>query len=41
MAQPGGVGHSAGYAIALSVCEVGTLLTHNGTDALSNICVTE
>ena len=41
MTQSGGVGHTAGYARALSVCEVATLLTHNGTDAVSNLYVTE
>ena len=29
-AQPGWVGHTAGYAESFPVCEVGTLLTHDG-----------
>ena len=40
-AQPGGDGHTAEYARALPVCEVGTLLTHHGTEAVLNLCVTE
>ena len=30
---------TTGYARALYVCEEGTLLTHDGTDAVSNFCV--
>ena len=40
-AQPGGVGYVTGDARALPVCEVGTLLTHDGTDVESNLCVAE
>ena len=36
-----GVGHTAGYARELPMLEVGTLLTHGETDAVSNLCVTD
>ena len=38
---PGWARQIARYVRALPVCEVGTLLTHDGTDTLSNLCVTE
>ena len=41
MTQPGGVGYVTGDARALPLCEVWTLLMHDGTDNESNLCVAE
>ena len=40
-ARRGGVDDITGDVRALAVCELETLLTHDGTDVESNNCVTE
>ena len=40
-AQPRAISLTAEYARALTVCEVGTPLSHNGTNAVTNHYVTE